>query len=163
MWNSALLFNRLCVSSSHKQHLEKEGYQAGRPVAIQGTFIRVRWPVLNKKRAKMESSGFKDGPEDLAATARMLRASARRCDVGGLHGDVWHTGCRYLITECTKSVAFRLVLLLFCHFRHISFSFYGSIVSQFHKKRFLFHQRLFECQRMFERISLCVNDVCRCS
>lgn len=41
-------------------------------------------------------------------------------------------------SQSALKFGFRLVLLLFCHFRHISFSFYGPIVSQYHKMRVFF-------------------------
>ncbi len=66
-------------------------------------------------------------------------------------------------SQSALKFGFRLVLLLFCHFRHISFSFYGPIVSQYHKMRVFSSNRWFERQRnggrMFEWFSLCVNDV----
>lgn len=64
---------------------------------------------MNKKQAKNGQLQFKDGPEELTASAGMLCASAHDRDAGGLHADVQHNHGRYFIIECIESLALLFV------------------------------------------------------
>lgn len=137
MLDSALLSNRLCVFPSHSDVQRKDTKREDLWLSG-GHFIRVRWPVLNKKQAKMESS-----------SSRMVLRSSRRllgcCAL--LLATVMLVG--FMPTSSSpvpgiSSYAFKVwlqhAILAFCHFRYISFGFCEPIVSQYHKASLFNHR-----------------------